>query len=461
MTWHYMLQNQKNMENRIISKYLHTLFETNGTDAEWFGYYNYDPLNEDHTKMLCNRSSVECKNANRERDNLLKIGYYELSTGEWHQIGETDSWNWQQGAMAQWLPGKGNENKVIYNCSRDGHLTSRIFDIVTGETKEIDWSIYGLTPDGKKSIALDMERSYWCRAYHYQSVANPKKNGRIVEGDGIFEVDLEKNTHRLIIDIKDVVAKDADDDFDLMKHWLEHIMINPSGSRFCFLHRYAPLDNVRQYRTRLCIADIDGKNLQVMPGWNIFMWSHFGWQGDDRFTIYSYKRPSLYKKFDVKPNCVASNNPKVSAGKFVKRFAMYVKGLIPKSLIRKFLSKSSYYQYYSVGDKGKFMLTGQWIRPYFDVDGHPSFTSDGKYMLTDSYPDTKGYRRYIVFNTATGKGMIIAKMKENAKQGNAACDLHPKLSRDNQNVIFDTTSSGKHTMMLFRINWDQIKNKIS
>ena len=82
-------------------------------------------------------------------------------------------------------------------------------------------------------------------------------------------------------------------------------------------------------------------------------------------------------------------------------------------------------------------------------------------MLTDSYPDNDNCRRYIVFNTENKKGIIIAKMPENSKSGNAACDLHPKLSRDNQFVAFDTTSSGKHSLVLFRINWKEIKKAIS
>ena len=443
---------------RIISRCLTPVFETNGDEAEWFGYYNYDTLNYDHTKMLCNRSKSEKSKITAQ--DTIEIGYYELSNGEWYKIAESDSWNWQQGAMAQWLPGDGNENKVIYNCSHNGHLCSRIVDIVTGETKDIDWSIYGLTPDGKKSIALDMERSYWCRAYHYQSVANPEKDGRIVEGDGIFEINLENNTRKLLIDIKDIVAHSSDKNFDDMKHWVEHIMINPSGTRFCFLHRFSPVNDVLQYRTRICIADIDGSNLQVIPEWNSYMWSHFGWQGNDNFAIFTYKRPSLYKTFDA-ASVETSHNGTFSLKKIIRSVALKVKNIIPKKFIKRILANNAYYQYYTLGTDGVYHLSANWIQSYFDVDGHPSFTADGKYMLTDSYPDDHNNRRYIVYNTENHKGVVIANMPENCLHGNSSCDLHPKLSHDNQYVVFDTTSSGKHSMLLLSLNWDQIKNEIS
>ena len=447
-------------KQRVISKYLTQIFETSNEQAEWFGYYNYDTLNHDHSKMLCNRSQTESDRADRESGHIIELGYYELKNGEWHKIGETDSWNWQQGAMMQWMPGASNESKVIYNCSKNGHITSRIHNIETGEDKDIDWAIYGITPDGNKSIALDFERSYWCRAYHYQSVANPEKEGRVAKSDGIFEIDLQKNTRRLLIDINKIVCLDPDDDFDKKKHWVEHIMINPSGTRFCFLHRFSPIDNVLQYKTRVCIANIDGTGLQVIPNWNNMMWSHFGWRGDTDFAIYSYRRPQLYKAFDVKESS-KKQSKRIDIKKVFRNIALGIKKKIPRSLIHQFIANNSFYQFYTVNSEGRYVLGDEWVKPYFDVDGHPSFTSDGKYMLTDSYPDQDNCRRYIVFNTENKKGLIIAKMPENSKSGNAACDLHPKLSQDNQFVAFDTTSAGKHSMILFRINWEEIKKAIS
>ena len=445
-------------KQRIISKYLTLIFETKDKSAEWFGYYNYDTLNHDCTKMLCNRAKSE--KSKITKDDTIELGYYDIPEGIWHKIGESDSWNWQQGAMMQWLPGVGNEDSIIYNCSDHGHLRSRIYNMATGVNKEINWPIYGLTPDGKKSISLDLERSYWCRAYHYQSVANPEKDGRVAEGDGIFEIDLINNTRRTLIDIKDIIALEPDENFDVMKHWVEHIMINPSGTRFCFLHRYSPIDNILQYRTRVCIANIDGSNLQVIPGWNTFMWSHFGWQENDSFVIYTYRRPSLYKRFDSLAIQKEGTSKSLPVKSIIRRFAKGLKNIIPAFLFKMVLPQNSYYQHYVIGSEGKYKLDDSWTKPYFDVDGHPSFSSDGKYMLTDSYPDYKNNRRYIIYNTKTQKGLIVAKMPENRLIGNASCDLHPKLSRDNRYIVFDSTSSGKHTMLLFKINWDDIHSKI-
>lgn len=137
-----------------------------------------------------------------------------------------------------------------------------------------------------------------------------------------------------------------------------------------------------------------------------------------------------------------------------------LKKRMPKRLKNILRPQINYYQYYRL-DKSGYKLADNWIEPFFDIDGHPSFTSDDRYMLTDSYPDINRYRRYVIYETLTRKGMIVAKMPENKLAGNVGCDLHPKLSKDNNYVIFDNTSLGKHSMIVFKIDWASVKTKIS
>ena len=444
-------------QNKEFSQFVVPVFETPEGLGNWFGYYNYDPLNHDQTKMLCNRTKNDA--CEIKKGMTIELGYYDIPTGEWHHIGESDSYNWQQGAMLQWLPGTGNENKVIYNCSRENHLISRIHDIKTGEDRELDWSIYGLTPDGNKSIALNMERSYWCRAYHYVSVANEKYNVRVPEDDGIFEIDIVNNKRKRIIDIANVIAIDKEPYFDKAKHWLEHIMISPSGKRFCFLHRFT-VGGLNDYETRLFIADIDGSNIQLVADWRHYFLSHFGWDGDDAFAIYSYESP-IHAKVLNSLNLLRSRKATVKS---------FIKGLynkLPKSVRQKvsilrsrgIQEQTTYYQFFKLqGDK--FVLKKELKNMEFEVDGHPSFTKDGEYMITDTYPDNKRYRRLLIYNKEKGQAAYLGRFNA-AIEGKAACDLHPKLCRNNDYLMVDTAYNGKHHMILFRLNWQEIKDYFS
>jgi hypothetical protein len=78
--------------------------------------------------MLCNRATFDARAITPE--DTIDLGWYDITTGDWHFIDSTDSFNWQQGAMLQWMPNDGN--KVIYNISRDNHFKSLfvIFEMV-------------------------------------------------------------------------------------------------------------------------------------------------------------------------------------------------------------------------------------------------------------------------------------------------------------------------------------------
>ena len=437
------------MSKWINDKYIKQIFETNSDFSEWFGYYNYDVISRDGKKMLCNRVDFDGR-AITENDRI-QLGYYELESGTWHLIDVSDSFNWQQGAMLQWLPGGGNENKVIYNISKNNHFKSVIADLATNEKVYIDFPTYCVTPDGQYSIALNYERSYWCRAYHYQSVKNSEYNVDVAEDDGIFKVDIKNNTIKRIVKIQDVISIDAPDDFKKAKHWLEHIMINKAGDRIAFLHRYS---YGNAYSTRLFICGINGENLQIVDGWKENDWSHFGWKGNREFAIYS-----------VKNNRFQSNYAK-SVQKAKNRFSfMYiVNWVVHLPCLRivkdKLKPNTRYYKLYQERN-GKIEFKENYDQPIFSIDGHPSFTQDGRYMITDSYPDKDGNQRLIIFDTETKKGITVGKLKAPLSGNPASCDLHPKLSYNGKYLVVDTAYTGKHCMIVFELRWSEIQKAIS
>ncbi len=448
------------MKRIKLSRYLTPVFETPSNSGSWFGYYNYDTLSPDQTRMLSNRTINDARKV--EKGMIIELGYYDIPSGKWHHIGESDSYNWQQGAMMQWLPGEGNENKVVFNTSDGIHNIAKIVDVSTHEEKVVDWSIYGITPDGKKSITLNFERSHWCRAYHYESVSNPDYDVQVANDDGVFEIDLENNTRKRIISIQDVIMIDYEDYFATAKHWLEHIMISPSGKRFCFLHRFT-IGSLDDYETRLFIADIDGSNLQIITGWRDYYWSHFGWNGDDSFAIYTCEN-RIHSKI-VNDGLIGalsrpSDNSTPGIMGDVKKMMV---SLIPYSLKgilrKKLLGQNCGYQYYervgSVFTLKRFLNSSN-----LNIDGHPSFTKDGRYLITDSYPDEKQYQRLIVFNLQSGKSIILGRIFAGLYQQNGSCDLHPKLCKNNNYLVVDSAFDGTHHMILFNLNWSLITNKL-
>lgn len=439
----------------IDERYVEPIFEAHSDKAEWFGYYNYDVISRDGKKFLCNRANFDGRRINS--DDTVDLGWYDLESGEWHYIATSDSFNWEQGAMLQWLPGEGNENKVIYNYSDKSHFYSMIQDILTGEKRKIDYPIYGITPDGHYSITLNFERSYWCRAYHYQSVKNPQYDVRVAEDDGIFQVDLIHNTIKRIVAIQDIIALDANNDFDKAKHWLEHIMIDKSGEHFVCLHRFTYGTG---YLTRVVAANIDGSNLQIIPGWRQMKFTHTGF-GKTDFIVYGRKMSAIEAAYTNQAFKTSSEQTTSSrSGSITYVIKQIVKQFVPRGLKEILKKKDDGYRFFSLVD-GKYQLTGNYYWKLFHIDGHPSIANNEDYFITDTYPDDNDNQNLVIMNRRTRKAICIATLSAGLKGNPASCDLHPKLCHKDQYIVIDTAYTGQHRMIVFKINWESVKKALA
>lgn len=440
-----------------LSKYIDKVFQTKSDPySEWFGYYNYDTLTSDHSKLLCNRIKEDGVLPRPELK--VEVGYYDVSSGEWHHVGVSDSWNWQQGCMAQWL----NDEEIIYNSSEGNHHIAIIHNIKTGSNRKINWAIYGITPDGKSSITLDMERAHWCRAYHYESVVDESKDGKVYDKDGVFEVDLVNNTCRRIIPIQDIIALDYRPYFKKAKHWLEHIMINQEGTKFCILHRFSSVTNVYSYKTRLIIVDMKSLQMQCVPGWETTQWSHFGWNAD-AFAIYAYpsKKKICERDFAIGEK-VESTPPQLKQNQpfsFLSCVKLMIRTILPRRIFQKLKGGVTSYEYYQ-RDNGIYHICDKFDVTPFLMDGHPSFTPNGRYMLTDTYPDSSHYQKLYVFDIITKKYLLLGTFYANYDKTPSSCDLHPKLSRDGQYLVVDSAHDERHHMIILKLNWDLIIPKL-
>ena len=445
------------MKKIKLSQFVDIVFETPSNQfSEWFGYYNYDTLTLDHSKLLCNRITED--GMLPRADLKIEIGYYDIPSGSWHHVGESDSWNWQQGYMAQWL----NDDEIIYNSSDGNHHTAIIYNIKNGTERKINWAIYAITPDGKKSIALEMERAHWCRAYHYESVIDKKKDGPIYKDDGIFEINLENNTCKRIISIQDIIALDYRPYFSKAKHWLEHVMINQDGTKFCVLHRFSSINNVFSYKTRLIIVDIKTLNMQCIPGWETTQWSHFGWN-QNSFSIYAYPSRKKVNGSDFSAGSKIETIPpqlKKNQLSFISIIKLVIRNTIPRQILQRFKGGITSYEYYQYNN-GYYELVDKFNSSPFLIDGHPSFTPDGRYMITDTYPDNHHIQRLYVYDIKTKKHLLLGSFYANYYKSPSSCDLHPKLSKDGQYLVVDSAHDNKHHMIVFKLKWEEIREKIS
>lgn len=300
------------------------------------------------------------------------------------KISQTTTWNWQQGSMLTWL----DKDKIIHNFFQDNEYKSKIIDINTKEERVINYPIYSVGNDGKFSISLSFSRLAKLRpdyGYFNKSYENIKE---IDFNDGIYYVDLVKNESNLIISFEDLLKFNPRKEMENAWHKVNHIEISPNGERFIFHHRW--FDDSGRKWSRLISANILGEDLYLLS--------------DDNMVSH----------------CIWKNNIEIAGW------------------MRKKIGGD---KYYLLQDKTeKYEIIGDGI---LAEDGHPSFSKDGEWMLTDTYPNKSRMSSLLLYNMKN-KGII--KLGEFFSSfeyyGETRCDLHPRFNLDGKGITFDSVHTG-------------------
>ena len=408
-----------------------------------FGYYNFSAISGDGTKLLAHKIDFEGRDP--LPDDKVDIGYFDITNGIWNKLAESSAFNWQQGSMLQWI-GPNFNNEIIFNDSDGQKYIARIININTSKERQLPQAIYALDPNGRFSISLNFERSYYTRAYSYAPVQNKFWNQTMPLGDGIFKIDLKTGACKTIIPIEEIIKICGSQVDPESAQWFEHIMLNLSGSRFAFYHRYGSID---KFYTRVFSSDINGHKIWQHPISDNERNSHLGWQNDENYVLYTIQQSRITTAWVGK----SQSQPKY----YVNFYRRYLKPYVPRRIVS-ILPKATSYYALTKDQQGIF----EKLNPLpGNMDGHPSFTKDGLYMLTDTYADKQGYRHLLVYNMKSNNTFLLGKFYSHFNDCSWRADLHPRFSPDEQKVIIDSGHDGYHRIVVLDIDWDVIgKNKI-
>jgi len=411
------------------------LFETpNDGYSYFFGYYDKSPLNRDNTMLLAHRVAFDGRDV--EEGDEADVGYFDLDSGKYNVIGKTRAFNWQQGSHLQWLP-PAFDRVVLYNDCRDGKFVCIRYEIDTQQEKVLPLSIYAVHPSGSYALCVNYERLYYCRpGYRYFGVVNPKWDTPYQEDDGIFKVDLETGEVSQLISTADIVHKSPLSVMQREYNWLEHMMWNPSGTRFAFFHRW---DNGRGAQpTRLYTADSAGGEIHTFP--DTLFYSHMGWKNDHEFTIWA-EPPS------VKGQALKKVRDYGVIYDLLRGIYQPFKAVMPKKGNKKILSLSAYLTYV---DKEKSFDPSILPLEELPVNGHNTWTKDEKLMLTDSYQDDESYRWLWLYDANERKRKNLGKFYSMYNDCGYRVDLHPRISVDEQLIVIDAGYFKQRKILLLR-----------
>ncbi len=374
---------------------------THGPRYHWFAYYDKLQFSPDNRFVLSNQVDFEHRSPTSE--DVINVGMVDLQDGDkWIELGQSRAWNWQQGCMLQWVPG--TESSVMWNDREDGQFVCHVLNVKSGKKRTLPHPVYALSPDGRWGIAPDFRRLNDTRpGYGYAGVADPNRDNLTPDDAGLWKVDMETGKQELLITFADAAAIPYEGGFSNgAKHWFNHLLFSPDGSRFIFLHRWRGDKEGKSFSTRLFTADQNGKDLYVLDP--LGRTSHFVWRDPEHVFAWAF-HPSHGDRF------------------------------------------------YLYRDKTREVeVVGKDKMP---VNGHNTYLpgKNNEWVLNDCYPDKKRMQTPYLYHIPTDRRVDLGHFYSPALYtGEWRCDTHPRSSRDGKLVCIDSPHNSGRQLYLIDVS---------
>ena len=384
----------------------------NDSEHEYFfGYYDKSPWDITDRYMLCLKANDTWSDVSpKEKADIILIDTEknESDPERVKKIAETSAWNVQQSCMLQWL-GPDFEDRILFNDYRDGKYVSVILSLKTMTEKVIPAPVYTVSSDGKFALTLDFSRLYNLRpGYGYYNVPEKTKDVSLPDTTAIWKVSLETGEITELLKYTDFATFQPRHEMQEKGtvHKVNHLMLSPNNKRFMVLYRW--FNGERKY-TRLITCNVDGTDMYVLSDDD--MVSHCFWKNDDEIIAFENKKHG-------------------GTGYYLMR------------------DKTE--KYYHCWKE----LTG---------DGHPSFSPDGKLVVTDSYPDRTRiqYIRVMDGDVRKNEVNIVAKVFAPFKYDNdTRCDLHPRWNHAGNKICFDSVFEGHRGLYTVKLEENDMDNEM-
>jgi hypothetical protein len=370
----------------------------NGKEHLFASYYGINSWSRDQKYVSVLETDIKYKLP--DENDPATLGLVDIKTKKFIPLTQTRAWNFQEGCMAHWL-GTNPDSLIIFNDFRNNRYVSVIMNVYSKqEIKVIPYPVSSVSPNGKEAVSINFSRLRITRTdYGYGGKGqNPGEEVQFPEDDGIFLVNLETGKAKLIVSISQIRALVP----EIPKEGIEyfaHTRYSREGSKIFWLARAIPT----RYTTAFTVNN-DGSNLQpCFPD----KWggSHFDWLNDKELMI--------------------------TAEYEGKQYAHVL---------------------FTIGEHNYKRLGNGLL----DYDGHGTFSPDGKWMVTDTYPvpgmrEQKIYLMDMATETVMPLGRFVEPEDYTKGNGYYRCDIHCRWSPKGDMIGFNSTYTGSRQVYIFKL----------
>lgn len=321
---------------------------------------------------------------------VAEVCLYDMTSKTQSVIGKTSAWNWQQACMEQWV----NDDVVSYNCY---DAAKKVYQAVhhnlsTGKDKVLSRAAYAYNMSYTKYLSLNFYRlDKYAKGYGYPYQVDSMDE----KEDGIWEVDVETGDIQLLLSLSDVMAFNPHYS-EGIQHYINHVTYCPDENYVMFIHRWQ--ERGETFTSRLLLLNKEtGEISTILDNGHV---SHYCWKNEKELLIFA-------------------TNKEMQKGYMI---------------VNIYTGETS-------------MVEGLPLE-----DGHPSYSVDGRWILTDTYPNNGRKQFLFLFDTEKKQLQVVDKLWSPFKFYNEfRCDLHPRWSKDNKYVVVDNTATGVRTLNIYKV----------
>jgi hypothetical protein len=332
-----------------------------------------------------------------ERDTAT-LGLVDMRTNQFIKLTKTTAWNLQQGCMAHWLA-TNPDSVIIYNDMRHGRYVSVILNVLSHrELKVLPYPIAAVSPDGKEAVYINFSRLRITRTdYGYAGGGqDAQPNLQFPDNDGIFLMNLKTGATKLLVSLAQLQSQVPAIKSSAGIEYIGHTLFSKGGTKIFFLARAVP-----EWNTTAFTVNKDGSGLRrcFPDDWG---GSHFDWLNDKQLLV----------------------------------TAMYN-------------AKQNSHILFTVGKKDYRKLGSGKL----DYDGHGTFSPDGKWMVTDTYPATNREQSIYLLNMKTDSVITLGRYIEPpAFKDGWRADIHCRWSPKGDLIGFNSTHFGSRQVYVMKVS---------
>lgn len=414
-------------------------------DCYFVGYYDKQPWDPGGTRMLAHRTTF-CERT-QTLDDPCDVGFIDLASNAFTRVATTHAWNFQQGAHLTWVTHDGEPAMLFNDRNDDGTLCARVVTLDGDEARRYDAPIYATDKDKTFALTLDYARLTNRKPeYGYPGLSDEHETDPSPAGSMLSRLDLSTGELTPLFSINDLARHDDLPSDAGMQH-INHIMVNPSGTRACVMHRFERADGILSSRL-FTFNTTDGSDKRlIMSG----MVSHYDWRDDDTMLAWAGARKLLGSGTE-KPS--PKQRVMTLARKTLKP-VYYALGK-PRILMNKIMKDS-----YLLIPDSEPNQTATFAKGELTCDGHctyPHGTEHAHWVLTDGYPDMKSRQPLYLWDSREDQGYEIGRFfTPKELDGDIRVDLHPRWSPDASQVCIDSAMDTRRA--IYRLDVTPILSK--